>query len=486
MPKPNPSALLAARPGAAALPSVDRVLVRAEVQALAQRYGREPVQQAVRALLADKRAAILAGASLEAAWPAGDDWLERELHARLDAASQARLRPVFNLTGTVLHTNLGRALMPEEAVDAVARAMRSAVTLELDAATGERGERDELVEPLLCELTGAEGATVVNNCAAAVLLTLNSLASRREVVVSRGELIEIGGAFRLPDIMARAGVKLVEVGTTNRTHLRDYEAALGPRTGMLLKVCPSNYAIEGFSAAVSEADLAAVAHARGVPLFVDLGSGALVDLARYGLPDEPTPRALLAAGVDLVAFSADKLLGGPQAGIVVGRRDLVERLRRNPLKRALRVDKMTLAALEAVLQLYRDPDRLRQRLTTLRQLTRDAGDIRRAAQRLLAPMQNAFGAQAEVTLRDCHSQIGSGSLPVDRLPSVALVLAPRGGRKGQGSALRALQRRLAHLPVPVLGRVHDGALWLDLRCLEDETGFLAQLDALTGGAGQAG
>jgi L-seryl-tRNA(Ser) seleniumtransferase len=456
---------------------VDRVLSLPAVQSLAQAHGRELVQQAVRALLADKRAAILGGEAVHSAWEASEEWIAGELRSRLEAHARTRLQRVFNLTGTVLHTNLGRALLPAEAVEAIAAAAASAVALELDPATGERGERDELVEPLLCELTGAQAATVVNNCAAAVLLALNSLALRKEVIVSRGELIEIGGAFRMPDIMARAGVKLVEVGTTNRTHLHDYEQAIGRSTALLLKVHPSNYAIEGFSAAVGEGELAAAAHARGLPLFVDLGSGALVDLARHGLPPEPTPRAVLAAGADLVAFSGDKLLGGPQAGLLVGRRDLIERLRRNPLKRALRVDKLTLAALEAVLRLYRDPDRLQQRLTTLRLLTREPADIRRQGERLLEPVQRALGDLAEVALRDCHSQIGSGSLPVDRLASIALVLSPRTGRKGQGSALRALQARLADLPMPVLGRVHEGAVWLDLRCLEDEAAFLAQLPA---------
>jgi L-seryl-tRNA(Ser) seleniumtransferase len=470
--------LLSSRPGPAALPSVDRIMGLACVAALVEQHGHAVVQACIRALIEEKRGAILAGAAPVAVWAPGEKWIERDLGARLEAGGRAKLRPVFNLTGTVLHTNLGRAAMPVEAIEAVAAAMAWSCSLEYDIDRGERGDRDELVEGWLQELTGAEAATVVNNNAAAVLLTLNALAQRREVLVSRGELIEIGGAFRMPDIMARAGVKLVEVGTTNRTHLRDYAQAIGPKTAMVMKVHASNYAIAGFTAAVAEDELAQLAHRHGLPLAVDLGSGALVDLAAYGLPHEPLPGESLRAGADLVTFSGDKLLGGPQAGIVVGRSELIAKLRKNPLKRALRVDKMTLAALEAVLRLYRNPDRLRERLTTLRLLTRSQKEIRRLGERLLAPLQSALAGGAEAGLRDCQSQIGSGSLPVDRLPSAALVIAPLKKGKGEGTALKALEKRLRDLPIPVIGRTHDGALWLDLRCLEDEAGFLAQLAEL--------
>jgi L-seryl-tRNA(Ser) seleniumtransferase len=476
--KPIPSSLLAPRSGVAALPSVDRVLGLVFVPRLIESHGRLAVNEAARALLAEKRQAILEGASAQLVWPAGEQWIEVELLRRLEAGSRPCLRQVFNLTGTVLHTNLGRALVPEEAVDAVAMAMRSAVNLEYDLASGGRGERDALVEGRLCELTGAQAATVVNNNAAAVLLALNTLAQRKEVIVSRGELIEIGGAFRMPDIMARAGAKLVEVGTTNRTHLRDYEQAIGAKSALIVKVHASNYAIQGFTAAVPEAELAELAHRHALPLMVDLGSGSLIDLAQYGLPKEPTPRESIEAGVDLVTFSGDKLLGGPQAGVMVGRKDLIALVRKNPLKRALRVDKMTLAALEAVLGLYRHPEKLAERLPTLRLLARSRADIEALGRRLLEPMRRAFESQATVELRECQSQIGSGSLPVDLLPSVALVVSPLVSGRGAGTALKALEQRLRTLPIPLIGRIAEGALWLDLRCLEDEAAFVAQLRQL--------
>jgi L-seryl-tRNA(Ser) seleniumtransferase len=456
------------------LPSVDRLLSDATVASLIDTHGRAVITRLVRATLAAARAAARAGTAIPDAAA-----LIAKVAAGATALALPRLRPVYNLTGTVLHTNLGRAPLPEEAVSALVAAARSPCALEYDIETGERGDRDEIVADLLCELTGAEAATVVNNIAAAVLLLLNALALKKEVVVSRGELIEIGGAFRVPDIMQRAGAKLVEVGTTNRTHLNDFNEVLSPRTAMLMKVHASNYAIQGFVHAVPESELAQLAHAHGLPFVVDLGSGTLTDLERWELPHEPTPRESLGAGADLVSFSGDKLLGGPQSGLLVGRKDLIARIKKNPLKRALRVGKITLAALEAVLRLYRDLDRLRDRLTTLGQLTRPESEIRAAAERLLPALRAALGPlPVTAEIAPLKSQIGSGSLPVERLPSAGFAIRSQGKKTG---VLHRIEAALRGLPRPVIGRIGDGALLLDLRCLpaQEETEFTANLAALS-------
>ena len=349
--------------------------------------------------------------------------------------------------------------------------------LEYDLETGARGDRDSIIEEMLCTLTGAEAATVVNNNAAAVLLTLAALARGREVIVSRGELVEIGGAFRMPDVMESAGARLVEVGTTNRTHAQDYERAINANTALLMKVHTSNYAVQGFTKAVSEAELAGIARTRGVPLATDLGSGSLVNLASYGLPREPLPQEMIAAGCDVVTFSGDKLLGGPQAGLIVGSKEMVGRIRKFPMKRALRMSKLPLAALEATLMLYLRPERLTQDLPTLRLLTRPEAQIRAQAQQLLDAVAQAVAPRFAVSVMALQGQIGSGSLPVDRLPSAGLAIAPV-QKKGAGRALDELATALRRLPLPVIGRIAEDRLLLDLRCLEDSAQLLNQLPAL--------
>ena len=430
-------------------------------------YGRSLVVDAVRTTLAERRRYDLAATVAS---------IVEECAALLAHEMQPSQRRVFNLTGTVLHTNLGRAPLPEEAITAAVDAMRHPTTLEYKIETGKRGERDDHVAGWLMQLTGAEAALAVNNNAGALVLTLNTLAEGRETIVSRGELIEIGGSFRLPEIMARAGTKLREVGTTNRTHLADYAAAIGPETGLILKAHTSNYVVQGFTAAAPAAKLAALARAHAIPFVEDLGSGSLVDFERWGLPHEPTVTEALAQGADLVTFSGDKLLGGPQAGLVVSRAELIRRLARNPLKRALRLDKIRLAALEAVLRLYADPDRLAQRLPVLRLLARPQDEIKALGERLLPTVERVLQDIAEVTLVQTKSQIGSGALPVSLLPSAALALRPRPQRSG--AAVETLAHALRTLPIPVIGRIEMGRVLLDLRCLEDEASFLEQLGTI--------
>lgn len=459
----------------ASIPSVDKMLRLDAVVALAEQFGRQPAADAVRASIAEARTALRENG--EAALDQlGEDHLVAEVGRRLQQAAAPSLKTVFNLTGTVLHTNLGRAPLPQEAIDAMCAVAGGASNLEYDLASGKRGDRDSHLDGLLAELTGAEAATVVNNNAAAVLLVLNTLANRKEVPVSRGELIEIGGAFRVPDIMQRAGAKLVEIGTTNRTHFKDYAEAIGPKTGALMKVHTSNYTIQGFTKEVSGKELSGLAREHDLPLIEDLGSGTLVDLTQFGLPHEPTANETLANGVDVVTFSGDKLLGGPQAGLIVGRRDLIARIKKNPIKRATRLDKVTIAALTAVLQLYRDPDRLAARVPTIRLLARTEADIRAAAARVSGPLSETLGESFEVTTIACQSQIGSGSLPVERLTSAALAVEPLQGSKG--SKLKKLATAFRSLPTPVIGRIQDDAFLMDLRCLEDEAGFLGQLSKL--------
>ena len=454
------------------LPSVSVILdhMRDDVA----RWGHDAVTGAARAHLEILRAAIQSDESVVLDLSN----IQQTIRDSLTDSAQPALKSVFNLTGIVLHSNLGRANLADAAIDAMNRVATGANNLEYDLAKGQRGDRDSHIESLICELTGAEAATVVNNNAAAVLLTLNTLALGKTVPVSRGELVEIGGSFRVPDIMGRSGCRLVEVGTTNRTHLKDYANAIDADTALLMRVHTSNYRIEGFTNTVPETELATLAEENNIPFVVDMGCGNLIDLKALGLPHEATAQQTLDHGADLVLFSGDKLLGGPQAGIIAGRSDLVASIKQNPLKRALRLDKVTLAALEATLQLYRNPDELVSTLPTLRLLTRAEDDIRQQADRLGPNVSSHLGDSYRVETASVSSQIGSGALPVEVLPSAALSIT---AANGEDEPLRSLAQRLRQLPKPVIGRLHNGSLLLDLRCLEPshEDAFIEQLSELT-------
>lgn len=445
-----------------AIPAVDTLLAEPEINALVERAGRTRVLRLLRDLQADVRADPPAAEVV-----ADPAWYARRLAARIEAEDVPSLRPVINATGVVLHTNLGRAPLADSARRAVAAAAGYA-TLELDVETGQRGSRYDHCVGLLRELTGAADAVVVNNNAAAVVLAINSLADGAEAVISRGELVEIGGSFRVPEIMARSGAIMREVGSTNRTHLRDYREALGPATGLILKVHRSNFRVEGFTAEVEAAELAVLAREAGVPLVHDLGSGALLDLSDVGLPHEPTAGDALAAGAHVVSMSGDKLMGGPQAGILLGDADLIARMRDNPLCRALRPDKLTLAALEATLALYRDPERARSDVPVLRMLAASEGDLStRAAD--LAERLRAAGVEAVVVASS--SAVGGGAYPGMELPTRAIAVAA-----GPGGA-DALARRLRLGAPAVIGRIREGQLLLDLRtvAVEEEEALLRAL-----------
>jgi L-seryl-tRNA(Ser) seleniumtransferase len=456
---------------ASPFPSVDAALISENGAVAVARFGRTATTAMVRTTLDRLRAARSADST-----PVAVETVAGESLQRLIAADAPSLRPVFNLTGTVLHTNLGRAILPDVAIEAVTLAMRHAVNLEYDIATGKRGERDDHVRGLIRELTGAEDCVVVNNTAAAVLLALSSLSQGKETIVSRGELIEIGGSFRIPDIMRRAGAKLREVGTTNRTHPADYEDAISPRTAAIMKVHTSNYRVQGFTAEVEGPALAAIARKHNLPLIDDLGSGTLIDLSHYGMSRERTVQDALEDGADVVTFSGDKLLGGPQVGIIAGRRDLVQRCAKNPLKRALRADKLRLAALAATLKLYRNPETLPEHLPVLRFFTRKRADLLEMAGQLQPALQEALGAGWIVDVTDLMSQIGSGALPLETLPSGGIAMTPVKGSPGR--ALDGLAERFRKLPMPVIGRINEGRFLLDLRCLDDVDTFLGQLGHL--------
>ncbi|MGC2274456.1 MAG: L-seryl-tRNA(Sec) selenium transferase [Candidatus Binatus sp.] len=451
-----------------ALPPIDACIRAAESNPALAGFSRTYLKVMVQRAQAEIRAAILAGRDT---LPRARDALVDAVviaAARAVAADEPVLAPVVNATGVVLHTNLGRALLAESAIEAVEMAARSAVNLEYDLETGARGDRDSIVEDEICALTGAEAATVVNNNAAAVVLALNSLAEGREVIVSRGEMIEIGGSFRLPDVMSKSGAILREVGTTNRTHPNDYAGAIGPDTALLLKVHPSNYRVVGFTSEVTLEDLVEIGRARGIDVMEDLGAGALIDLTEFGIPREPIVRDRIAAGAAVVTFSGDKLLGGPQAGVIVGRRAALDRIKRNPLKRALRCDKLTLAALSATMRLYLRSKDLGRELPTLRFLGRSVSEIASIAPRAREIVAERLGPGFVVEIVDTSSQVGSGAMPVEELKSVALrVTHP----DKSANAIAAMFRRTR-----IIGRIADDSFILDLRTIDDPAVFAVKLE----------
>ncbi|MBI3301972.1 MAG: L-seryl-tRNA(Sec) selenium transferase [Deltaproteobacteria bacterium] len=436
------------------LPSVEKLLTSPALEPVLRRYHRSYVTATVREVLAAVRQEILTGAVTA---PVEEAEVVRQVTARITSEDRSPLRSVVNATGTVLHTNLGRALLAQAAIDEIVRVAATPVTLEYNLREGGRGDRDDVVEADLLALTGAEAATVVNNNAAAVLLALNTLAEGKEGIVSRGELVEIGGSFRIPDVMRKSGVSLREVGTTNRTRVQDYAEAITAQTGVLLKVHPSNYRIIGFTSAVALEDLVALGRTHRVPVMEDLGAGALIDLALYGLPREPVVAERVAAGADVVTFSGDKLLGGPQAGLIVGRAECIARIKKNPLKRALRPDKLTLAALSATLRLYHRSPELAAELPTLRWLTRPRAEMDAIAAQALPLLQARLGEGFTVTVEDASAQIGSGALPEEELPSRVIAI-----RHARLSGEKIAARFRASDP-PILGRIHDDAFLLDLR-----------------------
>ena len=442
------------------LPSVDRLLHHTKSEALLARFSRSYVTRRCRELLDELRTTIRQGGSIGAAELDEQAIVER-LERRIDADGASPLMRVVNATGTVLHTNLGRAPLADSAIEALVRVAGHPVNLEYDVARGERGKRESLLESLLVELTGAEAATVVNNNAAAVLLALNTIADRREVIVSRGELIEIGGAFRIPEIMAKSGAILKEVGTTNRTHASDYEQAIGDATALLLKVHTSNYRVVGFSSDVDLTELVAIGARHNLPVMEDLGSGALVDLSRHGLPKEPLVGERIAAGADVVTFSGDKVLGGPQAGLLVGRRQWIDRIAKNPLHRAVRCDKLTIAALEATLRLYQQSPDVVSQIPALKAFTRQLREIEAVGARVLPALRNALGAGFTISLEESTSQIGSGALPTEEIATMVIVV-----RHNRMSADAIAQKFRGARP-PIIGRISGDRFLLDLRTVFD-------------------
>ena len=442
------------------IPSLETLLISEQFQPLLENYDHELVVENLRVTLEEIRSEIRAG-QIDTNKLTTENLAEQVMN-QLQQKFSARLVRVINVTGTITHTNLGRALLSEEACCALTNCAQHYVNLEYDVKSGRRGHRDSITEPLFQQLTGCEASTVVNNNAAAVLLSLNTLAQGGEVIVSRGELIEIGGAFRIPDVMEASGAILKEVGTTNRTHLSDYERTINENTALLLKVHPSNYRIEGFASSPEMTDIVELGHKHGIPTMEDLGSGSLIDLAKYGLPHEPIVGERMKAGVDIVTFSGDKLLGGPQAGVIIGKEEFIAKIRRNPLMRAMRVGKLTIAALEATLRLYLNESTLTETLPMLRFYTRPFDEVRQLAEQLAVKLSQILGDVIEVLAEESYSQIGSGSLPVETIKSMSVVFT------SQTISIEKLAQQFRNHEVPIIGRVSEGKFIMDIRSATEE------------------
>ena len=439
------------------LPSITGLLKRPEVRRWGATHPAALVTECLRGAVGEAREEALAASGSAT----GVEGILSRAEALLVRATTPAVRHAINATGIILHTGLGRAVFPEVVVDSIQSALKGYCTLATDPATGERIERDELVEPILCELTGAEAATVVNNNAAATLLVLAALTAGREVIVSRGQLIEIGGSFRLPEVMAQSGARLVEVGATNRTHLKDYRSAISAETAALMRVHPSNYRIIGFTAEVPAGELAELAHARGLLLIDDLGAGALLPLEQFGLPHEPTARESIEAGADIVLFSTDKLIGASQGGVILGRREPIQRIRKHPLMRALRVDKTCLMVLERTLRLFRDPERLGREHPTYRMISARLETLRARAQALTGLLA-VQAPNVTATIDDSVAYLGSGSLPDKAIPSVMVTVGV------EGLSAEELGRRLRTDEALVFGRIEGDRLRLDMRTITEE------------------
>jgi len=442
-----------------ALPAVDQLLHHPKIQAYFKVYSKEYVVNSIRKILAEKRQAILNSPTPQEASSVKVDQenLFLALEEEIAKASRFSLRRLINATGVVLHTNLGRAPLTPEALKNIMTIASGYSNLEYDLPSGERGSRYKHVEEILCQISGAEAALVVNNNAGAVFLVLNTLAERKEVIVSRGQLVEIGGSFRIPDVLKKSGADLVEVGTTNRTHLGDYERAINERTAILLKVHTSNFRILGFTNEVAAKELVSLGRAKGLPVVEDLGSGCFLDLSAYGLEKEPTVQEALEAGVDIVTFSGDKLLGGPQAGIILGKKEYLELIRNNPLHRALRIDKLTLAALEATLRIYLEERQATKKIPVLGMLTCPVEKLERRVNRFQRRVVKELGSICQVTVKRDASRVGGGALPLQGLPTQVIALRPR------QTSTASMEERLRKGSPPVVARVQEGEILLDLR-----------------------